>query len=150
MEQNTNKISAPIFIETRENLESGEHITYEKEVYDIDELSVIQHMSHNFSGILFYIGLQMCWLPTAKYGLFSPFGLIGAFIALFALWRMIIMILKRIHQRMHPLDPLPKYLYRDDDMIEEASDMLKEMREDAYAMHDKRILSLKEFRRLAH
>lgn len=149
MEQESKFIHAPIFIGTRSVREDGVHFCYEKAEFPVEASIVNEHMSHNYSGMFFYIGLQMCWLVTAKYGLFSPFGGFGALIGLIALWRLYVMVAKRSWQRKHPSEPLPKHLFRDDDLMEEASEIIKEQKAAEYQQNGKKVLSLKEYRKLA-
>ena len=143
------QINAPIYIGTRHVEDDGIHFRYEKKEFSVGFQEVNQHMSHNYSGMFFYIGLQMCWLVTAKYGFLSPFGGFAAIIALIGIWRLYVLLAKRSWQKHHGDEELPKHLYRDDDLMEEASEMIKERKLEEYQLKGKKILSLKEYRKLA-
>ncbi len=108
---------------------------------------VQQYISHSFSGIMFYLALQLCWFTVAKYGLFSPFGIIGAVISLMGLWRLGVLVGRRLHQRFRSNKSMPRFLYRDEDTDAEASDLYKSTISKREQAEGRRVQSLREYRR---
>ncbi len=49
--------------------------------------------------IIFYLALQLCWFTVLKTGLFTPFGILAACIALAGLWRLAALVLARFSSR---------------------------------------------------
>lgn len=108
---------------------------------------VQKYISRSFSGIKFYLALQLCWLSVAKYGLFSPFGILGSLISILGLWRLAVLVGRRLHQRFRSDRPMPRILYREEDEESEASDLLKRSILERAQSEGKRVLSLREYRR---
>ncbi len=48
----------------------------------------VKKRSGGLSSIIFYLALQLCWFTALKTGLFTPFGILSACIALVGLWRL--------------------------------------------------------------
>lgn len=108
---------------------------------------VQRYISHNFSGIMFYLALQLCWLTVIKYGFFSPLGVLGTVIGALGLWRLTVLICRRLHQRFRSEKPMPRFLYRDEDAEAEASDLYKSAIDKREQAEGRRVLSLREYRR---
>ena len=109
---------------------------------------VQQHISHNFAGVMFYLALQLCWLTVAKNGIFSPFGLLGAGIGILGLWRLAVLVGRRLHQRFHSDRPMPRFLYREEDDAAEASELYKSTVNKREQAEGRRVLSLREYGRI--
>ena len=48
----------------------------------------VKKRSGGLSSIIFYLALQLCWFTALTTGLFTPFGILSACIALVGLWRL--------------------------------------------------------------
>ena len=48
----------------------------------------VKERSRGLSPVIFYLALQLCWVTVLKTGLFTPFGVLAACIALVGLWRL--------------------------------------------------------------
>lgn len=141
--------SATVYIGTPTYHAGTEHTTfsYAPRTDYLCHSCVQQHISHNFSGILFYLALQLCWFSVAKYGLLSPFGILGAAIGVLGLWRLAVLVGRRLHQRFRSSRPMPRFLYREEDDEAEASDLYKSAILKREQAGGRRVLSLREYRR---
>lgn len=56
----------------------------------------VKKRSGGLSPVIFYLALQLCWFTVLKTGLFTPFGILAACIALVGLWRLTVLVLARL------------------------------------------------------
>ena len=89
------------------------------------------------SPVIFYLALQLCWLTVLKTGLFTPFGVLAACIALVGLWRLASFAAARLSGRASG-----RY------SPEDASEALKHVLDKQENSAGGQILSLREYQRL--
>lgn len=120
-------------------------VEYEKASRPLCADCIKKDISHDFSGAWFYIFLQLLWFKVAGDGIFSVLGAISAVIALVALWRLVVLLVRRWHQQHRADRPISKLFYRREDDAEHASSMLKTEVRDYYSKHGMRVLTEREY-----
>lgn len=111
------------------------------------ESCVRSQMDRNYTGILFYACLQLCWFTVARYGLRSVFGWLGMLFALFGLFRMAVFLLRKLYRRLHPARELPQLLRSSESLDDEASEFLRRkiIQQEKKNNSGKRVLNRKEY-----
>lgn len=98
--------------------------------------------------VIFYLALQMGWLSAAKNGFSSLWGIFGALIAAAGLLRLLTILAKLLLAALYAERPIPpklaRYFHFDDDASELYQSILCDMPE----YGDKKILTLREYRRI--
>ena len=120
---------------------------YEKKSEYLCQNCANEQLSHDFSGVFFYIALQLCWLSVLKYGIRSISGFIALLICLFGVWRLITLLLRRWYQRRHPGQEVPKIFYRSESSEDAASDLVKSLIREREAAYGRKVQSNREFNR---
>ena len=118
---------------------------YEKSESFLCQECTNEQMSHDYSGALFYIALQIFWLTVLKNGIKSLSGSIALLICLFGLWRLTTLLFRRAYQRKRPGKELPKILYRSESNDDAASDLLKSLIQEREAAYGRKVQSNREY-----
>ena len=92
----------------------------------------VKERSRGLSPVIFYLALQLCWVTVLKTGLFTPFGVLAACIALVGLWRLAVLGLDRLGGKFS---------------VDDASEALKHILVKRENSAGGQILSLREYRR---
>ena len=92
----------------------------------------VKEHSRGLSSVIFYLALQLCWVTVLKTGLFTPFGVLAACIALVGLWRLAVLVLDRLGGKFS---------------VDDASEALKHILVKRENSAGGQILSLREYRR---
>lgn len=92
----------------------------------------VKKRSGALSPIIFYLALQLCWFTVLKTGLFTPFGILAACIALVGLWRLAVLVLARLGGKFS---------------TDDASEALKHVLDKQENSTGGQVLSLREYRR---
>lgn len=92
----------------------------------------VKERSGGLSPFIFYLALQLCWFTVLKTGLFTPFGILAACIALVGLWRLAVLVLARLGGKFS---------------MDDASEALKYVLDKQENSAGGQVLSLREYRR---
>ncbi|PYG85911.1 hypothetical protein LY28_03065 [Ruminiclostridium sufflavum DSM 19573] len=122
-------------------------INYEKASQPLCTDCISKHTAHDFSGVWFFIGMQLLWFKVAGDGIFSVLGAFCAIVAAVSLFRLAVLLIRRYYQRCKPGRKIPKIFYRREDISEQASVMLKAKVKDYYTSRGMRILTETEYKR---
>lgn len=139
--------SASVYIGKQKSDSTGtvSKVEYEKANRPLCTDCIKKNISHDFSGAWFYIFLQLLWFKVADDGIFSVLGAICAVIAIVALWRLVVLLVRRWHQQHRADKPISKLFYRREDYAEQASSMLKTEVNDYYSKRGMRVLTEREY-----
>lgn len=92
----------------------------------------VKKRSGALSPIIFYLALQLCWFTVLKTGLFTPFGILAACIALVGLWRLAVLVFARLSGKFS---------------VDDASEALKRFLLVQDSSSTDQILNLREYQR---
>ncbi len=100
-----------------------------------------------FSGVMFYAALQLGWLTVAQRGLLSPFGILGAAVAVFGLVRLFIKVLQWLLRGRKP-ETLPRWLRQTQRPEQDASAAVRSVLKKNARFNGKEIRTVQEQNRV--
>jgi len=103
-------------------------------------------LSKDFTGIGFYLAFQLLWLKVAKDRFSTFWSYLAAILAILALARLAMILIRKYYQRFRGEQEIPKYLYAKEDIEETGSSILKESLLQEMNRQGKQIKTLREYK----
>lgn len=111
------------------------------------EACVQKHSNRSHARVILCLFLQLGWFSTARHGLFSLGGVLGAALGLYGLWSLGTLLYYKYHAKYKGDQPLPELLMKEMDYESEASSLYKDILSEQDDMQDSCIQDIREYRR---